>query len=135
MLGRIINRSGAGAQPLIVQTNPVPYLPASMDTAQATLVSRDHETMEGVVTGETPIAAADWKFCGGGTFEAPQPLTKLPVQLCLKGGFNPAGREAAFKQSCTGSFVSGCGASIGPRARLPSAARWSLAGDDTFMVS
>jgi len=90
VLGRIINRSGAGAQPLIVQTNPVPYLPASMDTAQATLVSRDHETMEGVVTGETPIAAADWKFCGGGTFEAPQPLTKLPVQLCLKGGFNPA---------------------------------------------
>jgi Alpha/beta hydrolase domain len=74
----------------MVQTNPVPYLPASMDTSQATLVSRDHESMEGVVTGETPIAAADWKFCGGGTFEAPLPLTKLPVYICLKGGFNPA---------------------------------------------
>ena len=90
VLGRIINRSGAGAEPLIVQTNPVPYMPASMDTAKAKLVSRDHETMEGVVRGERTIAAADWKFCGGGTFDAPQPLTQLPVQLCVKGGFNPA---------------------------------------------
>ncbi len=90
VLGRIINRAGQGAQPLIVQTNPVPYLPASMDTSKAKLVSRDHESMEGVVTGETPIAAADWKFCGGGTFDAPEALTKLPVQICLKGGFNAA---------------------------------------------
>ena len=88
VLGRIINRSGPGAQPLIVQTNPVPYLPANMDTSGAKLVSRDHETTEGVVTGETAISASDWKFCGGGTFEAPQPLTQLPVQICLKGGFN-----------------------------------------------
>ena len=90
VLGRIINRSGPGAQPLIVQTNPLPYLPASLDTARATLVARDHESTEGVVTGETPIAAADWKFCGGGTFEDPVPLTALPVQICLKGGFNAA---------------------------------------------
>jgi hypothetical protein len=90
VMGRIVNRSGADAQPLIVQTNPLPYMPASLDTAQATLVARDHETMDGVVTGETPIASADWKFCGGGTFEAPQPLTQLPVQICLKGGFNLA---------------------------------------------
>ncbi|HEY6864522.1 MAG TPA: alpha/beta hydrolase domain-containing protein [Burkholderiales bacterium] len=88
VFGRIVNRSGLGAQPLIVQTNPVPYLPFTQDTAQATLVSRDHETMEGVVTGETPIASADWKFCGGGTFDAPLPLTALPVQICLKGGFD-----------------------------------------------
>jgi hypothetical protein len=90
VLARIINRSGAAAQPLIVQTNPVPYMPATLDTAKATLVSRDHETMEGVVRGERKIAASDWKFCGGGTFEAPVPLTKLPVQICLKGGFDPA---------------------------------------------
>ena len=90
ILGRIINRSGMGAQPLIVQTNPVPYMPATMDTSKATLVSRDHETMEGAVSGETPIAATDWKFCGGGTFDAPVELTKLPVQICLKGGYNPA---------------------------------------------
>ncbi|HKA42611.1 MAG TPA: alpha/beta hydrolase domain-containing protein, partial [Burkholderiales bacterium] len=90
VFGRIVNRSGTGAQPLIVQTNPVPYMPLSLDTSKATLVSRDHETMEGVVTGETPIASSDWKFCGGGTFAAPLPLTKLPVQICLNGGFNPA---------------------------------------------
>ncbi len=86
VFGRIVNRSGLGAQPLIVQTNPVPYLPA--DTPQATLVSRDHETMEGVVTGETVIPSGDWKFCGGGTFAAPLPLTTLPVQICLKDGFD-----------------------------------------------
>jgi hypothetical protein len=90
VFGRIVNRSGAAAQPLIVQTNPVPYLPASLDTSTATLVSRDHESMEGVVTGETPIASNDWKFCGGGTYAAPLPLTGLPVQICLKDGFNPA---------------------------------------------
>ncbi len=90
VFGRIINRTGLNAQPLIVQTNPLPYMPATLDTAKATLVSRDHETMEGKVTGETPFASSDWKFCGGGTFDTPLPLTKLPVQICLKGGFNPA---------------------------------------------
>ena len=90
VFGRIINQSGPGAQPLVVQTNPLPYLPASLDTSKAKLVSRDHESMEGVVTGETPVASADWKFCGGGTFEEPMPLTKLPVHICLRGGFNPA---------------------------------------------
>ncbi len=90
VFARIINRSGLDAQPLIVQTNPVPYLPADPDTSKATLVSRDHESMTGGVTGETPIAPADWKFCGGGTFDEPQPLQALPVHICLKGGFNPA---------------------------------------------
>jgi hypothetical protein len=90
VFGRIVNRSGLPAQPLIVQTNPVPYMPQSLDTTTATLLSRDHETMEGVVTGETSIASGDWKFCGGGTFAAPVPLTALPVQICLNGGFNLA---------------------------------------------
>ncbi len=90
VFGRIVNRSGLAAQPLIVQSNPVPYLPASLDTTQATLVSRDHETMEGVVTGETLIPSANWKFCGGGSYAAPLPLTALPVQICLKDGFNVA---------------------------------------------
>ena len=90
VLGRIVNRAGERAQPLIVQTNPVPYLPADLDSAKATLVSRDHESMAGVVTGEVAVPATDWKFCGGGTFAEPQPLQTLPVQICLKGGFNPA---------------------------------------------
>ncbi|MBM3340818.1 MAG: hypothetical protein FJY56_01700 [Betaproteobacteria bacterium] len=90
VFARIINRSGLKAQPLIVQTNPLPYMPADLDTRKATLVSRDHESTNGVVTGETAIPAADWRFCGGGTFDEPQPLTALPVHICLKGGFNPA---------------------------------------------
>src|SRR5258706_6196607 len=90
VFGRIVNRSGLGAQPLIVQTNPVPYLPASLDSADATLVSRDEESMEGDVTGEVAIASADWKFCGGGTFAAPVALTTLPVRICLRNGFNAA---------------------------------------------
>ncbi len=90
VFARIINRSGVEAQPLIVQTNPVPYLPADLENARATLVSRDHESISGRVTGETAISASDWKFCGGGTFEEPQPLIALPVHICLKGGFNRA---------------------------------------------
>jgi hypothetical protein len=90
VLARIINRSSMEAQPLIVQTNPVPYMPADLDTAKATLVSRDHESINGTVIGERTIAAADWKFCGGGNFDEPQPLTALPVHICLKGGFEAA---------------------------------------------
>ena len=90
IFARIVNRSGLDAQPLLVQNNPVPYLPASTDTSLATLVSRDGETMEGVVLGETPIDAGNWKFCGGGTFENPLPLLVIPVQICLKNGFDPA---------------------------------------------
>lgn len=88
VFARIINRGGPGAQPLIVQTNPVPYLPATLDTTRAALVSREGETLDGRVRGETKIAAEDWKFCGGGTFDEPQPLTALPVQICLRGGFD-----------------------------------------------
>jgi len=50
VLGRIINRAGLNAQPLIVQTNPVPYMPASTETSKATMVSRDHESVQGNVT-------------------------------------------------------------------------------------
>jgi hypothetical protein len=89
VFGRIVNRGGPSAQPLIVQTNPVPYLPASLDTTQATLVSRDGETMEGVALGEKTVESSDWKFCGGGTFDQPQPLTSIPVQICVKNGFDP----------------------------------------------
>ncbi|MEO8808284.1 MAG: hypothetical protein ABI433_19555 [Burkholderiaceae bacterium] len=32
VFARIVNRSGTGSQPLIVQSNPVPYKPASLDT-------------------------------------------------------------------------------------------------------
>jgi len=87
VFGRIVNRSGTGAQALIVQTNPVPYLPNDVNDPAATLVSREGESMDGHVTNEVAIPRGDWKFCGGGTYDVPTPLTSLPVRICLKNGF------------------------------------------------
>ena len=90
ILGRIINRSGLGAQPLNVMGNPIPYFPAnSADNSSATLKVHTKETLTGVVTEGGTISNSDWKFCGGGTFAAPTAVTTLPVQLCLKDGFDP----------------------------------------------
>jgi len=50
VLGRIVNRGGADSQPLNVMGNPVPYLPASLDTSQATLVTHTHETLDGRIS-------------------------------------------------------------------------------------
>ncbi len=88
VLGRIVNRSGPDSQPMIVQTNPVPYQPASLDTRQATLVSRERESMEGEVIGETTIAPDDWAWakCSAAN---PFPGTPDPTQICLKNGFDP----------------------------------------------
>jgi len=89
ILARIINRSGVGAQPLNVMGNPIPYFPAnSADNGGATLKVHTKETLTGVVTEGGTIPNSDWKFCGGGTFAAPTPVTTLPVQLCLKDGFD-----------------------------------------------
>ncbi|HXM80640.1 MAG TPA: alpha/beta hydrolase domain-containing protein [Burkholderiales bacterium] len=92
IVGRIINRSGPGAAPLNVMGNPIPYSPLdSTNNAGATLTVHTHETITGVVTEVLPaIPNSDWKFCGGGTFAAPAPVTTLPVNVCLKDGFDPA---------------------------------------------
>lgn len=89
VLGRIVNRGGPESQPLIVQTNPLPYRPFSRDTSRATLVSRAHETIEGIVTGERTIAPADWAWakCGGG--HPPFPGTPDDNHICLRNGFDP----------------------------------------------
>lgn len=88
VLGRIVNRSGMDSQPMLVQGSPVPYRPASLDTRQATLVSRERESMEGAVTGETTIAPGDWAWakCDATT---PFPGTPDPTQICLRQGFDP----------------------------------------------
>jgi hypothetical protein len=87
VFGRIVNRSGPGSQPLIVQTNPVPYKPASLDTKQARLVSRVAESTRGEVIGETVIPPTDWAWA---TCDAanPFPGTPNPGQICLKNGFD-----------------------------------------------
>ena len=89
VLGRIVNRAGPGSQPILVLSNPLPYEPATLDTAQATLVSRVRESMDGVVTGETVIAPGDWAWakCDATT---PFPGTPDPTQICLKHGFDPS---------------------------------------------
>ena len=90
ILGRIINRSGLGAQPLNVMGNPIPYFPRDWtDNSDATLKTHTKETINGVVTEGGTIPNGDWKFCGGGTFLAPTPVTTLPVSVCLKDGFKP----------------------------------------------
>ncbi len=87
VLGRIVNRSGRNSQPLMVQTNPVPYKPVSMDTRESRLVSREGEDQNGKVTGERAIAAADWAWA---RCDAANPFPGIPdpTQICLKNGFD-----------------------------------------------
>ncbi len=89
VLGRIVNRAGPGSQPILVFSNPLPYKPATLDPAQATLVSRVRESMDGVVTGETVISSGNWAWakCDATT---PFPGTPDPTQICLKHGFDPS---------------------------------------------
>jgi hypothetical protein len=87
VFGRIVNRSGAASQPLIVQTNPVPYKPMTLDTQQSRLVSRVAESTRGEVIGEVEIPSSDWAWakCDANN---PFPGTPDPRQICLKSGFD-----------------------------------------------
>jgi len=89
VFGRIVNRTGKNSQPLIVQNNPVPYRPVSLDTAKSKLVSRGGENMRGEVTDERVVAAGDWAWakCDDKT---PFPGVPDPTLICLKDGFDPA---------------------------------------------
>ena len=87
VLGRIVNRSGSASQGLWVQTNPVPYNPASLDTRLARLVSRQGENQQGEVFGEKAIAASDWAWAKCDA-QNPFPGTPDPTQICLKNGFD-----------------------------------------------
>jgi hypothetical protein len=88
IFGRIVNRSGLNAAPLNVMGNPIPYFPANAgDNSSATLKVHLKETVNGVVTEGETIPNADWMFCGGGTFASPLPVTTLPVQVCMRNGF------------------------------------------------
>jgi len=89
VFGRIVNRSGKGSQPLIVQNNPVPYKPVSLDTTKSKLVSRGGENMRGEVTDEVVVQASDWAW-GKCDDKTPFPGTPDPTLICLKNGFEPA---------------------------------------------
>ena len=88
VFGRIVNRAGDSSQPLLVQGNPVPYKPVSLDTSKARLVSRTSENQRGEATDEVAVAATEWAWakCDAGN---PFPGTPDPTQICLKAGFNP----------------------------------------------
>jgi len=97
VFGRIVNRAGPGSQPLIVQSNPVPYKPVSLDTRQSRLVSRVAESTRGEVIGETAIPSTDWAWA---KCDAANPFPGVPdaTQICLKNGFD-AGKlyQVVFK--------------------------------------
>ena len=87
VVGRIVNRSGADSQPLIVQTNPLPYQPQSLDTRLTRLVSRAGESTRGEVIGEQVIAPGDWAWA---RCSATSPFPGVPdaTKICLKNGFD-----------------------------------------------
>jgi hypothetical protein len=89
VLGRIFNVRGVDSQPLIVYNNPVPYTPVDLDTAKATIVAREAETIDGRFKSERKIASTDWAWarCSASN---PFPGTPDPTRICLRDGFNPA---------------------------------------------
>jgi Alpha/beta hydrolase domain len=86
VMGRIVNRSGADSQSLIIQSNPVPYKPVSLDTRKARLTARTGESMHGKVFGEVTIPSSDWAWAKCDA-KNPFPGTRDATQICLKNGF------------------------------------------------
>ena len=85
---RLVGQSGTTAPLIIPRGTPTPYLPVTLDTAKATLVSATSESATGVKTGAVAIPASDWAFadCGATPFPGKPDATRI----CLKGGFNSA---------------------------------------------
>ena len=88
VFGRIVNANGPNSQPMIVNANPVPYKPATLDTSKATLTTHTAETVDGKIVGEKKIPGTDWAWAKC-TAENPFPGTPDPMQICVKGGFDP----------------------------------------------
>ena len=88
VMGRIVNASGPASQPLVLNSNPLPYKPVTLDTSKATLETHAGETIDGKVTGARTVAAGDWAWARC-TAENPFPGTPDPAQICVKGGFDP----------------------------------------------
>jgi Alpha/beta hydrolase domain len=100
-LARIINRSGAASQALNVMGNPIPYLPASLNTAApgVVLTTHTHETLNGNISVGSVIPSTDWAFAHCDATNpfpgTPQDLDpthlpgSLPVHVCLRNGFDP----------------------------------------------
>jgi hypothetical protein len=107
VLGRIVNRSGLASQPFLVQTNPVPYRPASLDTRKAKLVSRAAESTRGEVIGESEVPSAQWAWARCDQAH-PFPGIPDPTQICLQNGFDPQ-RLYQVTFTSTEAYVLGIG--------------------------
>ena len=108
IIGRIVNRN-TDAAPLLVMGNPIPYFPADVtDNSGDTLTTILKETVDGKVTVGVVVPNSDWKYCGGGTFDAPTPVTVLPVQVCIKGKFDPT-KLYQLQYNATDPYVLGVG--------------------------
>ena len=88
LIVRFTDASGASILLTIPRNQPSPYLPASLDTTKATLLSATAESATGVKTGMVTIPGTDWAFADCST--TPFPGRQDPSRLCVKGGFNPA---------------------------------------------
>jgi hypothetical protein len=88
VLGRIVNRSGPDSQPIIVQSNPLPYRPATLDTNKAALTAHSHETVDGKVTVHSVVPGRDWAWARCDA-QHPFPGTPDSAQICLRKGFDP----------------------------------------------
>jgi hypothetical protein len=88
LLLRLFDQRGSTARLMIPRGSPSPYPPATLDTTTATLVSALSESAEGVKTGVTKIASADWAFAT--CEQTPFPGTPDPSHICLKNGFDPS---------------------------------------------
>ncbi len=88
VLGRIVNANGASSQPLLVNSNPVPYKPVSLDTAKATLSTHASESIAGVVSAPATVPSTKWAWAKCSA-DNPFPGTPDPTQICVEGGFDP----------------------------------------------
>src|SRR2546425_4264513 len=94
VIGRIVNASGVNSQPMIVNANPVPYKPATLDTAKATLTTHTAETIDGKIIGEKKVPSTEWAWAKCAA-DKPFPGTPDPAQICVKGGVDPKLRYQA----------------------------------------
>ena len=88
VMGRIVNANGVDSKPMIVNANPVPYKPASLDTTKATLTTHASETIDGKIGATATIPSGDWAWAKCSA-TSPFPGTPDPTQICLKNGFDP----------------------------------------------
>jgi hypothetical protein len=89
VLGRIVNARGPDSRPMLVNANPVPYKPVTLDTTKATLTTHASETIDGTIGETRVISSNDWAWARCSA-SAPFPGTPDPAQICVRNGFDPA---------------------------------------------